>query len=125
MLLMFITKLSIIIIIIIIIIIKIEENKTVATKFCAVAPKVLFPQYEIGFMSLFWRLEFCGSLIIITVRICLRVTGTWAAVSYPAINLFLCYTVQEQKMFYSNTWARTSAKYRQFAGQRLNPVKFF
>jgi hypothetical protein len=123
MLLMFITKLSIVIIIIIMIITGVR--KTLATKFCAVAPNSLVPQYETGFMLSFWRLEFCGPLIIFTVSICLRLTRTWAAVSYPAFNLFLCYPVPEEKMFYSNTWARTSTKYRHFAGQRLNHLEFF
>ena len=51
-------------------------HKTLANKFCAVMPNSLVPQYETGSMS-----PFCGPLIIITVSICLRHTGTWAAVS--------------------------------------------
>jgi hypothetical protein len=100
-------------------------HKTLATKFCALAPNTLVPQYETGFISPVWRLQFCGPPIIITVSTCLRLTATWAAVSYPAVNLFLCYPVHEEKLFYSNTWARTSTKYGQFAGQRLNPLEFF
>lgn len=95
-------------------------HKTLATKFCAVVTNSLVPQYETGSIS-----AFCGPLIIITVSISLRLTGTWAAVSYRTVNLFLCYPLEEEKMFYSITWTRTPTKYRHFAGQRLNPLEFF
>jgi hypothetical protein len=117
---MFIITLSIIIIIITIIIIIITGvHKTLANKFRAVVPNSLVPQNETGSMS-----PFCGPLTIITVSICLRLTGTWAAVSYLTVHLFLCYPLEEQKMFYSITWTRTT-KYKHFAGQKLNPLESF